>query len=144
MATLFVFCGVCFLGNISAILMCGAGVIRNLVSLYFACKKNTKSIGKIIASCCIVALLVVLNIYYWSSWLNMLSILIGTLNVVTFMQKRAATIRKLSIICQSVAIIYYILLVSPINIIIEIAGLISIGIGIMRLDRKKKKKIQTK
>ena len=41
LATLFVFVGVCFLGELSAIIMGGAGVLRNLVSLVFAIKKST-------------------------------------------------------------------------------------------------------
>lgn len=49
-ATGFVFIGLCFLGNISAIIFCGAGVIRNLVSLYFAYKPNSKKSVKYLAS----------------------------------------------------------------------------------------------
>ena len=41
-ATLFVFIGLCFLGNYSAIIFCGVGVLRNLVALFFAYKPNTK------------------------------------------------------------------------------------------------------
>ncbi len=119
--------------------MCGAGVIRNLTSLYFAYKPNTAKMLKIVASSMIVLLLVVLNIYYWNNLLNLLSILVGTLNVVTFMQERAATIRKLSVISELAAITYYTLLVSPINTAIEILGFASAIIGIIRLDRKAKK-----
>ena len=137
-ATFFVFAGLCFLGNISATIMCGAGVVRNLTSLYFAYNPKTKKSIKVLASCFIVLLLVGLNIYYWNNWLNIISILVGTLNVIAFMQEKASTIRKLSILSEVVAITYYVLLLSPINMIIEVFGLVSAIVGIFRLDRKKK------
>ena len=140
-ATLFVFIGLCFLGNISAIIMCGAGVIRNLVTLYFAIKQDTKNTIKLIASILIILLLVVLNIIYWQNWYNLYSILLGTMSVFTFMQKKASSIRKLSVINEILSITYFGLLLSPINIVIEFIGLISAVIGIIRLDINKKKKI---
>ena len=75
-ATLSCFIGLCFLGNISAIIMCFAGVIRNLVTLYFACKPNTKKIYKITSSMLIVLLLIILNIKYWTNYYNILSIIV--------------------------------------------------------------------
>ena len=139
-ATLFVFIGLCFLGNTSAIIFCGAGVIRNLVTLYFAYKPNTKKIIKYIASSAIIILLIVLNIIYWKNLYNLFSIVLGTLAVVTFMQKEPSTIRKLSVICEILSITYYALLLSPINVINEVIGLISAIIGIIRLDINKTKK----
>lgn len=137
-ATVFVFIGLCFLGNISAIIFCGAGVIRNLVSLYFAYKPDTKKIIKYIASILIVLLLITLNIIYWNNLYNLYSIMLGTLAVITFMQEKSSTIRKLSVVNEILSITYYALLISPTNIIIEVVGLISAIIGIIRLDIKKK------
>ena len=137
-ATLFVFIGLCVLGNISAIIFCGAGVIRNLITLYFAYKPNTKKIIKYIASILLVILIVVLNIIYWNNLLNLYSIVLGTLNIITFMQTKASTIRKYSVVTGILSIIYYILLNSPINAITDTVGLISTIIGIIRLDVKKK------
>lgn len=69
----------------------------------------------------------VLNIYYWS------------IECRTFYAKKNYYYSKI-IYCLSISNNY---IVSPIiNIIIEIAGLISTGIGIIRLDRKKKKKFK--
>ena len=138
LATGFVFMGLCFLGNISAIIFCGAGVIRNLVSLYFAYKPDTKKIVKYIASLLIVILLVILNIIYWKNLYNLFSIILGAFLVFTFMQEKAATIRKLSVIAEILSITYYAILLSPTNVIIEIIGLISAIVGIVRLDLKKK------
>lgn len=137
-ATGFVFIGLCFLGNISAIIFCGAGVIRNLVSLYFAYKPDTKKTIKYIASILIVLLLITLNIIYWNNLYNLYSIMLGTLAVITFMQEKSSTIRKLSVVNEILSITYYALLISPTNIIIEVVGLISAIIGIIRLDIKKK------
>lgn len=136
-ATGFVFIGLCFLGNISAIIFCGAGVIRNLVSLYFAYKPNTKKTIKYIASILIVLLLITLNIIYWNNLYNLYSIMLGTLAVITFMQEKSSTIRKLSVVNEILSITYYTLLMSPTNIIIEVVGLISAIVGIIRLDIKK-------
>lgn len=138
-ATLFVFIGLCFLSNISAIIMCGAGIIRNLVTLYFAIKPDTKKQIKFIASSLIVALLVVLNIIFWKNWYNLYSIMLGTLAVFTFMQEKSSSIRKLSVVSEVLSIIYFCLLVSPINIVIEVIGLVSAIVGIIRIDIKSKK-----
>lgn len=137
-ATGFVFIGLCFLGNISAIIFCGAGVIRNLVSLYFAYKPDTKKTIKYIASILIVLLLITLNIIYWNNLYNLYSIMLGTLAVITFMQEKSSTIRKLSVVNEILSITYYTLLMSPTNIIIEVVGLISAIVGIIRLDIKNK------
>ena len=53
------------------------------------------------------------------------------------MQKKSSTIRKFSVVAEVAAIIYYALLLSPTNVLIEVMGLISIIIGIIRLDIKK-------
>ena len=140
-ATGFVFIGLCFLGNISAIIFCGAGVIRNLVSLYFAYKPNSKKSIKYLASLLIIMLLVILNIIYWKNLYNLFSMILGIFAVITFMQEKAATIRKLSVVSEILSITYYSLLLSPTNIIIEIVGLISAIVGIVRIDLKKDKEL---
>jgi len=138
-ATFFVFAGLCVLGNISAIIMCGAGIVRNLVTLYFAYKPNTKKIVKVIASILIVVMLVILNAIYWENFYNLYSIILGTSAVITFMQEKSSTIRKFSLVHEVLAITYYSLLLSPVNAIIEVIGLISAVVGIVRLDIKKVK-----
>lgn len=140
-ATFFSFVGLCFLGNISAIIMCGAGVIRNLTALYFVTKEVVNKNIKLIASILIVILLVILNIIYWNNMFNIFSILVGTMNVVTFMQENAKLIRKFSVISGTLATIYCLLIYSPINALIELFGLISAIIGIIRLDIKMNKKV---
>lgn len=137
-ATGFVFIGLCILGNISAIIFCGAGVIRNLTTLYFAYKPETKKLYKYLASIFIILLLCGLNIIYWNNLYNLFSMVIGTFAVFTFMQEKASMIRKLSVISEMLSITYFALLLSPTNVIIEVVGLISAIVGIIRLDLNKK------
>lgn len=137
-ATLFVFVGLCFLGNMSAIIFCGAGIIRNLITLYFAYKPNSKKIFKYISSAILVLLIITLNVIYWKNYFNLFSMVLGTFAVITFMQTKASRIRKLSIVAEILSIIYYSLLLSPTNVLIEVVGLASAIIGIIRLDINKK------
>ena len=137
LATLFIFIGLCFLGNVSAIIFCGTGIIRNLISLYFAYKPNAKTILKYTSSSILILLIILLNLIYWKNYFNLFSIVIGILAIIALMQKKAFTIRKISVIGEILAIIYYALLLSPGNVIIELVGLISAIIGIIRVDLKK-------
>lgn len=136
-AASFIFAGLCFLGNTSAIIIGCIGVIRNIISLFLTYKQPTNKNIKNVISLSIVLALIILNIIFWNNILNLLSILLGSLQVYTFMQESASKIRKYSVITEVVAIIYCALLVSPTNIIIEAVTLISAIIGIRRLDRKK-------
>ena len=68
---------------------------------------------------------------------NLYSIVLGTVTLITFMQSKTSTIRKMSVVTEILTIIYFSLLLSPINMVIEITGLVSAIIGIIRLDIKK-------
>ena len=138
LATLFVLIGMCVYGNISSIILCAVGLIRNLVTLYYAYKPDTKRTVKLIASFILIAMLITFNILFWDNYLNILSMVIGITAVITFMQKNAAIIRKLSVLFELLLITYFALLLSPINVIMEILGLTSVIVGIIRLDIKKK------
>ncbi len=138
LATLFVLIGMCVYGNISSIILCAVGLLRNLVTLYYAYKPDTKRIVKLIASFILIVILITFNIIFWDNYLNILSIMTGTIAVITFMQRNASTIRKFSVIFELLLITYFALLLSPINVITEILGLTSVIVGIIRLDIKKK------
>ena len=139
-ATLFVFIGLCFLGNVSAIIFCGAGIFRNLLALYFAYKPDTNKMIKYVVSGLLAVLIIVLNVIFWKNLFNLFSIVLGIMAIITFMQTKSSVIRKLSVVLEIMSITYYGLLLSPTNVIIEIIGLISAIIGIIRLDIKKKEK----
>ena len=68
--------------------------------------------------------------------MNIFSIVLGTLAIVAFIQKKASTIRKLSVVMEILSITYYAILFTPTNVVIEVIGLISVIIGIIRLDLK--------
>lgn len=138
LATGFVFIGLCFLGNVSAIIMCGAGVIRNVVFLHFASSPSNRITKKYIAAILISLLVIFLNIIFWKDIYNLFSIVIGIANILTFVQEKPAAIRKYAVVAEILSVIYFTLLFTPVNIVIESVGLMSAIIGIIRLDIKKK------
>lgn len=135
LSTLCVFVGFVFFGSISAMLMNGAGVLRNSVATYFAYKPETKKRYKYIAGGAIVALLIALNIVFWKDFYNLYSIILGTLFVLAYLQPTSSRIRYASIVPETAAVVYYSLLFAPMNIAIEAVGLISAIVGIFRLDK---------
>lgn len=141
LATSSVFIGLCFLGNLSAIFMVGAGVVRDVVAIIFVLmpKIKHKSAYQVCCGILISILLVVLNIIFWTDWLNLLSILIGVLGVYTFFQKSSARIRGWLVVREILIVIYYGILLSPINVVIDAFSLVSAIVGIIRLDVRKQK-----
>lgn len=135
-STLCVFVGFVFLWNVPALLMNGAGVLRNLVAVYFAYRPWTHKAYKYAAGGVIIGLLIALNIVFWKDFYNLYSIILGALLVLTYFQPTAAKIRYVSLISETGAIVYYALLVSPLNIAIESVGLVSAIMGIFRIDKK--------
>ena len=136
-ATISVVVGLCFLGEISALILSGAGIIRNLISLYFAYHEDANKKIKLVATSFVLVLIVVLNIVFWQNYLNLLSILVGTLLVICFIQDKSSRMRIWMVIAEIVSIVYYSLLLAPINVAIEFFGLVSAIVGIIRLDLKK-------
>ena len=118
---------------------CGAGVITNLITLYFAYKPDTKKVLKYVSSALLILLTIILNIIYWKNYYNLYSIVLDTITVITFMQTKTSTIRQFSVVVLTLSIVYYILLLSPMNVVITVTGLISNIIGIIRLDIRRTK-----
>ena len=136
--TISIFASVCFLGNVSAIILNAMGIIRGFIAIYFAYKPNTKPLVKTVTGVSIVVLLIILNIIFWTNYLGIFSIVIGTLLVVTFLQNSPRLIRRWMVLTELLLITYYIILMSPISVALELFGLISAIVGIIRLDLKKK------
>jgi len=126
--------GTIFLGNISAVILCAVGAYRNVTELYFAYHPTTPKKVKIGTKISVVFLLVFFNIIFWKDYTNILSIILGILCLLAFMQRHPENIRKFSLAANSLGIIYYVILFSPMNIAIETFGLISVIVGIIRLD----------
>lgn len=135
LSTFCVFVGFVFFGSISAMLMNGAGVLRNSVAIYFAYKPETKKRYKYLAGGVIIALLVALNIVFWKDFYNLYSMILGALFVLTYLQPTSSRIRYASIVPETAAVVYYSLLFAPMNIAIEAVGLISAIVGIFRIDK---------
>jgi len=136
-ATILLFIGVCFLWQLSAVILLGVNTVRNGTALFFAHFPNTKRFWIWATSLALVVVLVTLNIVLWINWLNILSITIGIGFIIAFMQKTPKTMRLIIVPVRIIALVYFILLFAPINAVIEIVGLTSTIIGIIRLDIKK-------
>ncbi len=139
-ATSFVLGGTFFLGEISVILMCAVGLTRGLTALYFAYKPNTKQWIKYIVGGILFTVLISLNIVFWKNYLNIFSMLVGGGLIIAFFQKDPKLIRILGFILSLLGAVYYGLLFSPINIIVDIVAAISALVGIIRFDVKRNPK----
>lgn len=129
--------GVSFLGALSAIIMVGAGVISNLVLLYLAYKPDAHKVIKFGSGFFVVMLVVVLNIIFWENYLSGMSIAVGILMFIACLPEKAATVRKLLIPAQVLIVTYWILLLAPIQAVVDIVVFVSAIVGIVRLDMKK-------
>lgn len=144
LSTFSVFVGFCVLGNIPALIMNGAGVLRNSVAMFFAYKPDAKKAYKYIAGGVIVFLLIALNIVFWKDYYNLYSMILGASFVLVYLQPTTARIRYVSILPEIGAVVYYSLLFAPMNVAIEAVGLISAIVGIFRIDKPTYKKNELK
>ena len=114
--------GVIFLGNISAIVLCAVGAYRNVTGLYFAYHPTTSKKIKYATRLSVAIMLVFFNILFWVDYTNILSIILGMLCLLTYIQRYPDKIRKFGFAAHVMGIIYYIILLSPMNITIEEIG----------------------
>lgn len=126
--------GTIFLGNISAVILCAVGAYRNVTGLYFAYHPTTPRKVKYSVRISVLVMLIFFNILFWVNYTNVLSIILGILCLLTYIQRHPEKIRRYAIAAHIMGIIYYIILVSPMNISIEVFGMTSVIIGILRFD----------
>ena len=126
--------GTIFLGNISAVILCSVGAYRNVTGLYFAYHPTTPKKVRYGTRISVLVMLVFFNILFWVNYTNILSIILGILCLLTYIQRHPEKIRRYAIVAHIMGIIYYIILVSPMNITIEVFGMTSVIIGILRFD----------
>lgn len=136
--SLLLFIGVCFLGKISAIIMVGIGFFRTLVLLFLAYKTKLSKLIKWLVFAGLAAILITLNIIFWENYLSLLSIAVGLAFLIAFIQEKTINVRRVSIVAALIAIVFYILVLSPANAIINVAVLVSSIIGLFRINRKEK------
>lgn len=126
--------GTIFLGNISAVILCAVGAYRNMTVLYFAYHPTTPKKVEYGTRISVVIMLIFFNLLFWVNYTSILSIILGLLCLLTYIQRHPEKIRRYALIAHVMGIIYYIILVSPMNITIEVFGMTSVIIGICRLD----------
>jgi len=138
-ATMFLLVGLLFLGNVSAIILMSVSVSRNITALIFAYYPRAHKAWIWITSIILATALIVLNIVFWDNWLNAISIIIGIGFIISFMQEAPRNMRLTIIWFRIIALVYFIILLAPINAVMETLGLVATIVGIIRLDLKKKK-----
>jgi hypothetical protein len=138
--SLLILAGGCFLGKLSAIILMGVALIRNIILLILSYKTKLPKPVKITIFSALAVSLIVLNIVFWENWLSLLSMATGLVFLIAFIQSKPVNVRRISVAAASLSIIYYILIFSPTNAVINIAVLISSTVGLARFDRKKKEK----
>lgn len=139
-ALCFINIGLCFLGDISAIILGASGTVQVVIALIFAYYPKTKPTVKWTAIALLAVSIVILNIIFWFGYLNILAIAYGAVGLVAFMQKRPAAMRLTVIPACILGMVYFSLLLAPINAAIDGIVLISTVVGIIRLDTKRKQK----
>lgn len=139
-ATAVSFIGFCLLGNISVIIMGGVGILRNTIALFFVYKPETNAKIKIGLCVFLALLLIVLNCVFWIGPLSIMSMVFGIGLILMFMQKDAAKVRLMALIVCVIGIVYFSLVFSIANIILESLSLGSAIVGIVRLDIKRNPK----
>ena len=139
--SLFIFgCG-CFLGVLPAIIMMGVAFLRNLILLLLSFKTKISKLAKGWIFAALAASLIALNIIFWENYLSLLSIAVGLAFLTAFIQSNPANVRRVSIVAASLAIVFYVLVFSPVNAIINIAVLTSSIVGLVRLDKRGRKAV---
>jgi len=139
--SLLIFGGGCFLGKLPAMIMMGVAFVRNgvLLGLSYKGEKVSKLLKWSIFGV-LAASLIALNIVFWENLLSALSIVVGLAFLTAFIQSKPVNVRRVSIGASLLAIVFYILVFSPVNAVINVAVLISSIVGLVRFDKKIDKK----
>jgi len=137
--SLLIFAGGVFLGKLPAMIMMGVAFVRNFILLGLAYKTKISQPLKWSVFAALAASLVALNIIFWENVLSILSIAVGIAFLIAFIQVKPANVRRVSIVAASLSIVFYILVFSPVNAVINVAVLVSSCVGLARYDRRKKK-----
>ncbi len=111
--------------------------MRSVTALIFAIKPNVKKWIFITTNVVLALSIIVFNIVFWNGYLSIFSIIIGIGSIISFAQVKPKNIRLTIAPIQVISTIYYILMLAPINAMIELTALISAIVGMIRLDFKK-------
>jgi hypothetical protein len=144
---LLVFAGGVFLGKASVMVMLGVSVLRNIILLGLSYhdnnEKKNKSLFKKIkwtTFALLAASLIALNAVFWEGYLSILSMVDGLIFLTAFIQSNPANVRRITIFGAISSVAYFVLIFSPVNIVINLAVLVSSIVGLVKLDKKQKEK----
>lgn len=136
-AAVAMFISCCCLWQFSAMILMGVSSVRSVTALIFAIKPNVKKWIFITTNVVLALSIIVFNIVFWNGYLSIFSIIIGIGSIISFAQVKPKNIRLTIAPIQVISTIYYILMLAPINAMIELTALISAIVGMIRLDFKK-------
>jgi hypothetical protein len=128
---------VILIGNVSAIILMSIGVARNAVALILAYKPKTPRWIKLTAGLLLIAALIALNIIFWTGWLSVMSMVIGTGYIIAFLQEKPANVRKFTFFTAIPDVVYFSIIIAPVNAIRVLLMGTSALIGIIRHDIKR-------
>lgn len=137
-AAVAMFISCCCLWQFSAMILMGVSSVRSVTALIFAIKPDVKKWIFITTNVVLALLIVVLNIVFWNGYLSIFSIIIGIGFIISFAQVKPRNIRLTIVPCRVISVVYYLLMLAPINAAIELTALISAVVGMIRFDFKKK------
>lgn len=138
-STSFSFTGICFLGQMAAIILNAIGILRGTVAVILAYHPNIPNKVRWSLAAMIIVILISLNIIFYTSYTSILSMIVGTGLIIAFMQKKASVIRIITVIMCSISTTLYVIINSPISALMDFTSLASAFIGIIRIDLKKEK-----
>lgn len=139
---LLVFAGGVFLGKASVMIMLGVAFLRNLILLFLSYRNSSKAAFKKIKWMIFIGLaasLIALNIIFWENYLSLLSMADGLIFLTAFIQTEPVNVRRISIVGASTSIVFFVLIFSPVNVVINLAVLISSIMGLLKIDKQKNK-----
>lgn len=136
-----VFAGAVALGQPSAMIMLGVSFIRNIIllSLSFS-SARTLALKRIrwATFSLLAASLVTLNLVFWDGYLSILSIVDGFIFLIAFIQTKPVNVRRICVIGSLSSITFFILIFSPVNVVINLMVLISSIMGLVKIDKQSK------
>lgn len=135
-STVFSCIGVCFMGQLSAIVLNAVGIARSAMAIYFAYKPDLKHHIKVTLTSALMTILIALNIVFWQGLQSILCMVVGILSIIAYIQTNPKMIRIMVFSLSIISCIYYLLIQSPMNAVIDMFGFISSLIGIIRFDLK--------
>jgi len=127
-----------FLGAIPAIILVSINLARSQIAMTLAVL-SIKKVWGWIASVLLAIALITANLFLWENWLNIVSIVVGLGFILAYVIfERPRNTRLTIVVVRSLALTFFIVLVSPINAAIELVGIIAAIVGLVRLDFKRK------